>query len=89
MGHCGGDAMKSLLKEMFSWDNMDRDVERFVSQCGHCIFTRSGALIPRPLATELQGTKPHEVLHMDFLYMWQGVYGVTSRRFTVHGCVLS
>ena len=41
MGHHGGDATNSVLKEMFVWNNMDRDAEKFVSQCHHCILTRS------------------------------------------------
>lgn len=35
----------------------------------HCIITRNGERIPRPLATELHGQKTNEVIHMDYLYM--------------------
>ena len=73
MGHRGAAATKSVLKEMFYWKDMDRDAENFVSKCFHCILTRSGGLIPRPIATALHGQKPNEVLHMDFLYMGPGI----------------
>ena len=75
MGHRGADATKSVLRETFFWNELDKDVEVFVGQCFHCILTRSGKLIPRPLATALHGERPNEVLHMDFLYMGPDIDG--------------
>ena len=69
MGHRGADATNSVLCEKFYWNELDRDVEVFVGQWFHCILTRSGELIPRPLGTALYGERPNEVLHMDFLYI--------------------
>ena len=69
MGHCDGDVTKNVLMEMLFCNNMDRDADRFVSQCYHCILMRSGARIPKPLGTALHGTKPNEVRQTDFLYM--------------------
>ena len=73
MGHRGADATKSVLKEPFYWEHLDKDVELFVSQCFHCILTRSGDLIPRPFATALHGERPNEVLHVNFVYMGPGM----------------
>ena len=75
MGHRGADATRSVLRETFLWNELDKDVEVFVGQCFHCILTRSGELIPRPLATALHGERPNEVLRMEFLYMGPGIDG--------------
>lgn len=69
IGHRGTDATSSILKENFHWQTMDKDVRKFVQQCLHCMITRTGKLIPRPLAHAIHGQKPNEVIHMDFLYM--------------------
>ena len=42
-------------------------------------MTRSGELIPRPLATAQHGERPNEVLHMYFLYMGPGIDGKKYR----------
>ena len=67
--HRGSEATKSVLKKNFIWDNMERDVEQLVQGCLHCIITRSGDLIPRPLSHAMHGERPNEVIHLDFLYM--------------------
>ena len=69
VGHRGSDATLSIIKENFHWTTMQKDVKEFVRHCLHCIITRSGDVIPRPLAQALHGEKPNEVIHMDFLYM--------------------
>ena len=45
------------------------DTKDFVDLYLHCIVSRTGKKIPRPLATALNGSRPNEVLHVDFLYM--------------------
>lgn len=54
--HIGGQSWKRILGE-------------FTQPCIHCIFSRSGELIPRPLSSALHDTNHNEVVHTDFLYM--------------------
>ncbi len=54
---------------------MEKDVDQLVRGCFHCIVSRSGGIIPRPLAHGLHGERPNEVLHADFLYMGPGIEG--------------
>jgi len=75
IGHRGRDATRSIVKESFWWSSMDADVEQVVRGCYHCIVTRSGEVVPRPLGHALHGERPNEVLHMDFLFMGSGIEG--------------
>lgn len=34
----------------------------------HCITSRAGKKIPRPLASTIHGTRPNEFIHFDYLY---------------------
>lgn len=72
MGHRGCDATASVLSEMFWWPTMKQDVAALVQGCLHCIVTRSGDVVPRPLGTALHGSRPNEVVHIDYLYMGPG-----------------
>jgi hypothetical protein len=40
----------------------------FVQNYFHCIATIPGDKVPRPLGTQLNATKPSEILHFDYLY---------------------
>ena len=73
VGHRGADDTKSILKEKYAWKYMDDDVDKFVRGCFHCILSRTGEMIPLPMASALHGEKPNEVIHLDFLYMGSGV----------------
>ena len=73
IGHCGMDATRSIQKEGYWWKNTSKDSDALVRGCLHCIMTRSGDLVPRPLAHALHGEHPNEVVHADFLYMGKGV----------------
>lgn len=55
--------------ENFLRNNIELDAGELVKGCLHSIVTRAGDLIPHPLANALNGEKPNEVLHFDFLYM--------------------
>lgn len=55
---------------------MSNDIEEFVRFCIHCILTRSGENVPRPLGSALHGSKPNQVVHMDFLYVGDGFDGM-------------
>lgn len=74
-GHCGErghrayEATLEAIKETYWWSNIKQDVREFTQACIHCIISRNGERIPRPLATAIHGEKPNEVIHMDFLYM--------------------
>lgn len=72
VGHRGGAATHSIVAEEFWWSGMKADVSTFVRGCLHCLMTRGGDVVPRPLGTALHGTKTNEVVHMDFLYMGPG-----------------
>ena len=50
---------------------MNEDVSQFVSNCIHCVMSKSGQKVPRPLSLTLHATKPNEVVHFDFLYLGQ------------------
>ena len=68
-GHRGVLATQSVIKEQFFWKGLENDVRSFINGCIHCLVSRSGETIPRPLGSQLHGKSPNEVLHMDFLYM--------------------
>lgn len=72
IGHRGTDATQSIVKESFWWPTIDKDVKEMVRGCLHCIITRQGDVVPRPLGKALHAGKPNEVLHMDYLYMGPG-----------------
>lgn len=75
-GHRGRAATLSVVKENFRWASMKDDVDEFLRQCIHCIITRTGEIIPRPMGAALHGTRPNEVLHVDYLYMGIGYDGL-------------
>lgn len=68
-GHRGAGATERKVRAEFSWPKLTQDVKEFVQGCIHCIISRSGERVPRPLASALHAQKPNEVVHMDFLYM--------------------
>ena len=72
-GHRGVEATMSILSERFVWTGLKQDVEAFVVGCLHCIVSRTGSIIPRPLAHSMHASKPNEILHLDYLYMGTGV----------------
>ena len=68
-GDRGREVSKNRLEEQVTWTELESDVDNFIGNCLHCIVSRSGGMIPRPLANSLHATKPNEVLQFDFLYM--------------------
>lgn len=71
-GHCGIELTEHQLREKFTWRAMRTDVVFICNGCLHCLPTRSGIKIPRPLGTAVHGQKPSQVLHYDFLYIQPG-----------------
>jgi hypothetical protein len=49
---------------------MAKDVKVFVHNCFHCAETVPGDKVFSPLGTQLHATKPKQVLHFDYLYIW-------------------
>ena len=68
-GHIGYQACYHALSEWCTWKTMQRDLERLCKRCLHCLPTRGGIRIPRPLGTACHGTRPNQVLHFDYLYI--------------------
>ena len=69
MGHRGAEATEIIIRGHFTWQTLTQDCKDFVDCCIHCIVSRTGQKIPRPLATTLHGSRPNEVVHSDYLYL--------------------
>jgi len=68
-GHFGYHTTLNLLKDRVYWVGMENDVRNVCSSCLHCLPTRKGFRIPRPLGAACHGMKPNQVLHFDYLYI--------------------
>jgi transposase InsO family protein len=69
-GHRAYEVTLGARKVYMAWTTMAKDVIVFVQNCLHCVATIPGGKVPRPLGTQLHATKPIEILHFDFLYIW-------------------
>ena len=68
-GHRGVVATLQRLQEYCCWYRMEAQVAEFVRQCLHCVDSKAGEMIPRPLGETVHGTRPGEVMHFDSLYV--------------------
>jgi hypothetical protein len=68
-GHRGGRATTDEIKKRFWWPTLAKDVTGWVNTCLHCLPTRGGTRVPRPLGQAVHGDKPNAVLHFDFVYI--------------------
>ena len=66
-GHMGICATMHRLRTYCIWEGMKEDVAEFVQQCLHCMDSRVGNVVPRPLDEILHGTEVGEVVHFDHL----------------------
>ena len=66
-GHKGICATIHRLGSYCVWEGMKEDVTEFVQQCLHCVDSRAGNVVPRPLGEIFHGTEAGEVLHFDYL----------------------
>jgi Integrase zinc binding domain len=66
-GHRAYEATLGTIKDYETWKTMAKDVKVFVQNCLHCAATIHGDKVPRPLGTQLHGTKLDEIFHFDFL----------------------
>ncbi len=68
-GHVSWENMKENLLEYCTWKTMIADAKKFHLNCMHCITTNEGSKIPRPFGNVLVGSRPGEVIGIDFLDM--------------------
>lgn len=68
-GHRGTVATFQRLSEYCCWFRMEDHVSEFVKQCLHCMDSKAGEKVPRPLGETVHGTSPGEVVHVDYLYV--------------------
>ncbi len=73
LGHRGRAATKSVLLENFVWKSQEKDVQTFVDSCLHCMVSRSGERVLRPMGHALHGLHPNEVVQADFLSLPKGI----------------
>ena len=66
-GHHAVRATTHSLGAYYAWDNMEKDIAKFVRQCLHCIDSKADNAMPRPLGDLVYGTEVGEVLHFDYL----------------------
>lgn len=71
-GHRGVKVTEASIKSHFFWSKMDDDITKFITSCIHCLSTRTGEIIPRPLGHALHAVEPNKMLHFDFCYMSPG-----------------
>ena len=68
-GHRGINATMSAINSRFTWRNMSKDIKDQCQKCLHCVVTRGGQVMPRPLGSAMQATTRNEVLSFDFMYV--------------------
>ena len=66
-GHRGIGATMHRHGAYCVWEGMKEDVTEFVQQCLHCVDSRAGNVVPRPLGEIFHGTEVAKVLHFDYL----------------------
>ena len=66
-GHRGVRATTHRLGAYCLWDNMDKDIAKFIRQCLHCTDLKAGNAMPCPLGDLVRGTEVGDVLHFDYL----------------------
>ena len=66
-GHCGVRATTHRLGAYCAWDNMEKDIAKFIRQCLHCIDSKAGNAMPRPLGDLVHGMEVDDVFHCDYL----------------------
>lgn len=62
-------ATMNTIVETYWCLEVKKNVREFMLSCIHCIVSRTGERILRPLERAIHGTEQNEVVHADFLYM--------------------
>ena len=65
--HRGVRATAHRLGAYCAWDNMEKDIIKFILQCLHCVDSKAGNAMPRLLGDVVHGTAVDDVLHFDYL----------------------
>ena len=78
-GHQGGEATERTIRKVFYFSDMHETVKNLVKQCLQCQKNTAGELVPRPFGNALLGTKPNEVLHMDYFWIGDGTFCLTIK----------
>ena len=71
--HRGVRATTRRLGAYCGWDNMEKDIAKFIRQCLHCIDSKADNAIPRPLGDPVDGTEVGDVLYFDYLSFGESV----------------
>ena len=66
-GHRGVRATTHHLGVYCTWDNMEKDMAKFVRQCLQCVTSKAGNVMPRPLGDIVHGTPVGDMLHFGYL----------------------
>ena len=69
VGHATPQDTLKRIRQHFSWINMEHDIIAFVKNCLHCVGSRTGGKIPRPLSSTIHGLYPNHVMRLDFVSM--------------------
>ena len=76
-GHRGKKATENALKEFYHWVGMTEMINDFIDACIVCYATLGGHKIPRPLGSQMHGTRPNMLLHMDYVYLSKSTEGLS------------
>ena len=71
-GHCSIAETQERVATWFDFVGRSEAVHKFVASCLHCLCTRKGTVMPRPLASTMHGRYFGHVLRMDFLHLSLG-----------------
>jgi hypothetical protein len=66
MGHQGRDRTTSLIRDIFFWHGLTRDVEDWISSCDRCLKRKTPRRDQAPLVS-ITTSQPLELVCMDFL----------------------
>lgn len=55
------------MSQEYWWKDIKQAIKEFVQSCIHCIISRNGERIPRPMSAALHGERPKEVVYADLL----------------------
>ena len=80
--HRGVRATTHRLGAYCIWDNMGKDIAKFIRQCLHCTDPKAGNAMSRPLGDLVHGTEVGDVLDFDYLSLGKRChrYGWFGRR---------
>lgn len=65
-GHRGLEMTKQYLRK-YIWTTKERDIRNFVAGCMSCLYDGYMTKVPRPLAQQVQPTRPEEIITVDYL----------------------